>query len=272
MRALRASAVQMRSELGDVAQNCEKVVALAFRAIDEGARIIGFPEACLTGYDASRSSELAEGLEHPCVKRLGRFAAEQGVVLSFGLIEQGEGLPYVTQVVCAGDVRFIYRKTHLGKTEVGHFAAGGSIDAVQVPDACLGVSLCWECCIPDIAGTLRAKGAEVLLAPFASPLSGELRLESWATYLPARAHDNGMYVVACNALKPLGEGGGGCAIYDACGKLMGSLASPVDDVLTVELDADLPRDRDGGEADDGNGGRGMRGISYFDRRRPELYS
>lgn len=147
----------------------------------------------------------------------------------------------------------------------------------------MGVQLCWEGYIADIASTLRAQGAGLLLAPHAVGVGGMRRLELWSRYLPARALDNGMFVVACNALRNANrkvpehadnglEGqtctdfcsaeGGGLAAYAPDGSLIASYEGSDEHMILVGVGGALPREMPQ---------HGMRNISYFDRRRPELY-
>jgi len=56
--------------------------------------------------------------------------------------------------------------------------------------------------------------------------------------------------------------GGGCAVYDPKGSLIASNFGTEETLLICELPADLPRKYPEGD---------MGHISYYDRRRPELY-
>ena len=86
-----------------------------------------------------------------------------------------------------------------------------------------GMQLCWESHIPEISGLERGRGAELLLVPYASAMSGARCEENWSVHLPARASDNGAFLLACNLLfPPKAEGapptGGGLAAYDPKGR------------------------------------------------------
>ncbi|MBO4353033.1 MAG: hypothetical protein J5818_06025, partial [Eggerthellaceae bacterium] len=148
-------------------------------------------------------------------------------------------------------------KTHLGPHERDAFQPGDQLVVNDMAGARVGVQLCWEGHIPQIAATLRARGAEVIAAPFASGVGGERRLESWSRFLPARAGDNGVYVVACNALPA-----GGIAVYGPKGELVTSYAGDDEVLITCELDSVLPRN---------DPEQPMGSLSYFDYQRPELY-
>ena len=173
--------------------------------------------------------------------------------------------PYVTYVVAGQEGRLVYRKTHLGSKEQHAFAAGDELPVARIAGVDVGVQLCWEAHIPDITTTLRAKGAELVLVPHAVGVGGEKRAQLWDRYLPARAYDNGLFVVACNALRRDEGGslvGGGVVAYGPDGVCLGGRADAQEGMSLACVGGELPR-----ETGDG----GMHGASYFDRRRPELY-
>ena len=67
MDPMKVCTVQMRSVLGDVAANCQKIISQTEHCIDQGARLVCFPEACLTGYSADRAAKLAIDAHDPAV-------------------------------------------------------------------------------------------------------------------------------------------------------------------------------------------------------------
>ena len=285
---LRVAVVQMASIVGDARGNSAKMRGYVVEAAAHGAQMVCFPEACLTGYSARDAAEIAVSREFEAVKTLSADALHQGIVVSFGLVEKADegtaeepgqtAKPFVTHIVTDGTIRLVYRKTHLGTTEVDAFSAGDEQPVAQVAGACVGVQLCWESHFPELSSTLRAKGAEVLLVPFASGIGGSRRRESWLRFLPARANDTGSYVIACNALKVAGGNGvsretsalepdgrlisgGGILVLDPRGNIVGEFFEPREQMIICDLDATLPR----------NTPERMGDLSYFDRRRPELY-
>ena len=266
MKPVRVAVAAMRSVVGDVEGNLGRALRLLDEAAGEKADLLVLPEACLTGYDAARAALIAiEQTDEACAA-LEAHAAQQGVALCYGLIERNPGgAPFVTQVTTDGTARLVYRKTHLGRTERGVFSAGDELPVAQVAGAAVGVHLCWEAHLPQIAGTLRAKDAELLLIPLASGCSGERRLDTWRRFLPARAYDNGAFVVAVNAVRERGDGslcGGGVMVCAPGGAVLVEEHGFDERLVACDLDGALPRDR---EPD------GMRGTSWFDHRRPELY-
>lgn len=275
MKELTIAAVQIANRLGSVRENTANMLEWVTRAASEDVRLVVFPECSLTGYSIDRASEIAIYPDEESILLLEHAAIQHGVAVGYGFIERRDSTapPFNTYAVVSADGRLVYRKAHLGASEQGAFSAGEELCSASVMGVCMGVQLCWEGHIPDIATTLRAQGAELLLAPHAVGIGGARRMELWNRYLPARAFDNGMYVAACNALRcqVAADGdcvvdatvtGGGLAFYAPDGSLIDSYEGSDEHMITACIGGTLPRDTSYG---------GMRGISYFDRRRPELY-
>ena len=271
MEPIRVSAVQMESALGDLEGNGRQIVEWMERARTNGARLIAFPEACLTGYSSAQAAKIAIAADDPTLLEIQAAARDLDIAVACGFIEKNPiGRPFITHIVFDGSARaatpsLAYRKTHLGRSERDAFAQGDDLPIGRAVNTIIGAQLCWESHIPDISTTLRAKGAELLLFPFASPLGGERRRSTWERFLPARAYDNGAYAIAVNALSRDSEGkprGGGIAVFAPDGTVIESSYGTDPAMVMCDLDGRLPRCTQGS---------GMRGASYFDSRRPELY-
>lgn len=276
MRELTIAIGQTVSTPGDIAGNLQRLRQLAQRCADEGIELLCLPEAFLTGYDCEAATRIALDAESSALAEAESIARTTGVALSFGYIERTQlgDPPYVTHVVTDGANRLLYRKTHLGPHEQGHFRAGDCLPVETIAGIHIGVHLCWEAHFPQIAATLRNRGAELLLTPFASGIGGEKRRESWMRFLPARANDNGCYLAACNALRPPRPEedrtnaslnrlrGGGSMVFNPHGTVLAERFDAEEDLLPCKLTDALPRETHEDR---------MESISYFDYRRPELY-
>ncbi len=267
LKNLKLALVQMRSILGDLHANLEKMMAFVDRAAEEKTDIICFPEMSLTGYSSEYGPEDVISDDDPVVETVRNAACKKDIAVIFGFMEKnGEDLPYLTQLIACPDGTYVkYRKTHLGTREEGRFTCGGSIPVIGTKNAIIGVALCWEAHIPDIFSVLRRNGAELIFIPHASNLGGERRKETWMRYLPARAWDNDVYVAACNSIGDNGRGsvsGGGTIVMNRKGIAIFENFNGTESLDIVELEG---FDRDDGLSYD------MCNIKYFQRRRPELY-
>ncbi|MDO5118105.1 MAG: nitrilase-related carbon-nitrogen hydrolase [Eggerthellaceae bacterium] len=261
--------VQMQSKVGNVAANLSAMKRLLHAAAENGAQIVCFPEASLTGYSATRAEEIALPPTSPEVRELFDVADMLDVAVCFGLFERAEdGKVYIAQPLHAYDATLWHRKTHLGEKEQKTVSPGQTIETIDIFGIRFGVQICWETHFPELSTIQRAQGAEVVLMPFASGISGQARRDAWLKYLPARATDNGMYVLATNALldpqtttSPTALGGGAMAI-DPYGKVIGERFMVDECVFICDLYDELPRNALSST---------MGGQSYFDCRRPELF-
>jgi len=256
----------------------EKINAEAER----GADIVCFPEACLTGYMVSHtagytadyasvhtgscSAGYAAGIavrsDDASVAEICAAAEEKNVVVSFGFLETCGNQFYISHMITGHGETVCYRKTHLGSREKGVFAPGDRLVIYQAGDLKIGVCLCWESHIPDIAAYYRERGIQLLLVPYASGMRGERCREFWRVHLPARASDNGIYAAACNGLiTRSGEKGCGLALFDPKGNEIASYYEENEMSVMCRIGGTLPRERE----------EDMKHISYFDHRRPELY-
>lgn len=284
MRELTIAVAQAESASGRTDANLELLQELVNESKSKGAGLLCLPEAYLTGYNRHRARDIAIAADDPRLRRVERIARETGVAISYGYIEQnpqGER-PFVTHVVTNGTERLVYHKTHLGPHEQAFFTPGEHLPTKTIAGVCVGVHLCWEGHIPQIAATLRKRGAELLIAPFASGLGGNRRRDAWMRCLPARANDNGCFLAACNALRPVndesaqtqaslnavagskraGVTGGGAIIFNPKGEVIAERFSHQNDLVITTLNGPLPRE---------SSEERMGSLSYFDHQRPKLY-
>ena len=257
----------MQSSVGDIDGNLKKMIAFIEQAAEEKADIVCFPEMSLTGYSSKYGPENILSHDDPRIITIKDLASTKHINIIFGFMEKNDtDMPYLTQLtVCPDGTSMKYRKTHLGTREDGHFTEGNSIDVLKTEKAVIGVALCWEAHIPDIFTVLRRKGAELIFIPHASNLGGMRRKETWLRYLPARAWDNDMYVVACNAIGDNMQGsrfGGGSVVLNRKGITVFENFNEIESMNIMELE--------GFDHDDGMSGN-MCDIKFFQRRRPELY-
>lgn len=176
---------QIESSCLDQRGNLEKMIAYARRAEEAGADLLCFPEGALTGYCTERAREFALPLDStPCL-RLAALARELGLLIAVGLLERApDGRVFITQMLCRPDgIHRFYRKTHLGGKEAGWISAGDRLPVFETAQGVIGMAVCYDTHYPALVETLSLKGAELVLAPFASP-KDSLRRETWMKYLP----------------------------------------------------------------------------------------
>lgn len=298
MNTLRTAVVQFQHVPGDKAANLATVTSFAERAAAQGVRILAFPEMCLTGYwhcvDLPREGwvELAEPVPNgPSSQGLLALARRHDMVIGAGLVELGEdGRIFNTYVVAMPDGRVErHRKLHAFESE--HVSSGDAYTVFDTPFGVrLGVLICWDNNLVENVRATALLGADILLSPHQtggtasrSPHAmGVVDVALWhdrhkqpealraefqgdkgrgwlLRWLPARAHDSGLFVMFANGVgEDAGEvRTGNAMIIDPYGRIV-SETDAIDDALVVaDLDLDLlPLS---------TGRRWIRG------RRPELY-
>ena len=266
MKDVVLSLVQMHSAVGDTDGNLKNIELLT-EEVKGRSDIICFPEACLTGYETADPEQFCISLDDDRISAVSDISRECGANIIFGFMERNGQDMHITQAVSDTSGRIgIYRKTHLGIRERKKFIPGNEIPVFKLPEASVGVQLCWESHFPGISAKMRKGGADIILISYASPLRPDIRKETWMKHLPARAYDNGVFVGAVNAVGDNGRGitfGGGAMAFDPKGNVIAENFSEKDLVVTVELQSSF-RSRLGSDED-------MRNIDYFRYRRDELY-
>ena len=233
---------------GAVDANVDLAADLTRRAGERGVRLLVLPEAFLTGYDWAAFDRVREAGQ-PRVDDLDEVtaplraaAADTGcTVLVCTPLLRGDQMRLTTLVVRpdgpGGTVEAAYDKQHVDRLELPWFTPGPwgpvvlDVDGVSVAPA-----ICYDSRFPEHAAAAAAAGAEVYAVSTAY-LAGSTR--GRAVSLPARALDNGVFVVAGAALGTCGDRQitGGSCVLDPEGHELAALADePGLAVATLDLD------------------------------------
>ncbi|MEV6282881.1 nitrilase family protein [Kribbella sp. NPDC051770] len=291
----RVAVVQFEAVPDAPDANLSTVRRLAREAVDNGAELVVFPELCLLGYwhlrrhTAVRLHELAEPRTGPLVSAVSALAAELGAGVGVGFLESDAGRLFNAYAVCLPDGSVhVHRKLHAFEHEA--ISSGDSYTVFETPWATVGVLICWDNNLVENVRATALLGATVLIAPHQTggtnsvspygmkpvPLAvWEHRTEDPAAveaafngpsgrgwlmrWLPARAHDNGMFVLFSNGVGRDDDEvrTGNAMIIDPYGRIVAE--TPVADEAVVVADLDLEL------VPTSTGRRWLRG------RRPELY-
>ncbi|MCX6394929.1 MAG: carbon-nitrogen hydrolase family protein [Propionibacteriales bacterium] len=170
-----------------------------------GTDLIVLPEAFARdfGTPGEPLAPYAEPLDGPFVRALQDVSRRTGAAVLGGMFETGEDAarPFNTLVLTGGGQTLAtYRKIHLydsfGQCESDIVAPGPpQPTVVGIGGARVGLMTCYDLRFPELARSLSAAGAEVLVLP-AAWVAGERKVEHWRTLLRARAIENLCWVVA----------------------------------------------------------------------------
>jgi predicted amidohydrolase len=210
MDQVRIAAILFNSPRGKTSSNLVRMEAWVASARSAGAAVVCFPELNITGYGVDAEMRAAaEPVPGPLTQALCAMARRHGVVILAGAAEaaSNDRLFASHLTVTPEGVAGVYRKLHLAPPETGVFAAGNRIGLVEAAGIRFGLQLCYDAHFPELSTRMALAGAEVFFMPHASPRgTPDEKLSSWMRHLPARAFDNGVFVVACNQT---GENGAG---------------------------------------------------------------
>ncbi|WP_206958023.1 nitrilase-related carbon-nitrogen hydrolase [Trinickia acidisoli] len=242
-------------------------------AARDGVGLAVFPEMSLCGVasmERLRRSEL-EALSEPAdglsIGAVAQAAEVTGVAAGVGWLERArDGALYNSYVVCMPDgTRHVHRKVYtMGSA---HLRSGECFDVFDTPwGITMSILIGADNYLPENARVAALKGATLLVAPHRSGLgtgvgAGASPCPDWFAHaLPARAGENGMFVVLSDAqAEPKGQWGPGVAlIADPGGAVIAESKAPHCPVATAVIDPKLARQ--------------SIARHWLAARRPELYA
>lgn len=297
MKNLRVASVQFEHAAGDKKANLSKIEHFVKQAAGQGVKLIVFPECCITGYlflrklNHEKLLALAEPVfDGPSSQALMALAKEHDMTIGAGLVEVTEdGKMFNTYVVAMPNGEFQrHRKIHCFISE--HLSCGSEFTVFDTPQGRIAVLICYDNNIGENVRIAALKGAEILLAPhqtggcstpsprcmgviekslwdnrknnpdaIETELKGPKGRQWLLTWLPARAHDNGLFLIFSNGVGIDGDEirTGNAMILDPYGQILAETWKADDDMIVADLDA-AQRDN-------------CTGVRWIKTRRPELY-
>jgi predicted amidohydrolase len=298
MQPIKAAAIQFNHRPGDKTYNLNRVSAMTAEAASRGVNLAVFPEMCTTGYwhvrNLSREQieKLAEPIrDSPTTHELLQLAEQHQMTIGAGLIEHGDdGELYNSYVVAMPDGQIaVHRKLHCFISQ--HMSSGDQYTVFDIPQqARVGVLLCYDNNIGENVRMNALMGAEILLAPHQTggcnspsprcmgtidPKLWDNRTEDpeaieaefrgakgreWLMrWLPARAHDNGLFLIFSNGVG-VDDGEvrtGNSMILDVYGEVLAETWKADDDIVIADLDPAMQAP--------------STGRRWLKSRRPDLY-
>ncbi len=170
---LRVASVQFESLPANKAANFEKIERFSTQAAAQGARLVVFPECCITGYWFIRNltleqlGELAEPIPNGAgTQRLIEIARQHRITVGAGLVERAsDGAFYNSYIVALPDGS-IQRHRKLHAFEHAAVQSGTEFTVFDLPDGFrAGVLICYDCNLIENVRITALRGAEILIAP-----------------------------------------------------------------------------------------------------------
>lgn len=267
MKDIRIATVIFHSIVGESKKNIASMEKWVTLAKKEKADIICFPEMNITGYsncDEIRNS--AEPIPGPSTKVLLKLANINNIVILAGLVEKKKkDRFFVSHIVVKPDGSVgVYRKLHISPPERQVFTPGNEMVLFNIHGLVFGIQLCYDTHFPELSTCMAMQGADVIFMPHASPRGTPgAKYKSWMRHLPARAYDNGVFIVACNQAGNNENGlefPGICVVIGPSGEIIDRDVSGKETMMVKDL-----------KASDLEYVRGHRMRYFLPNRRPELY-
>lgn len=205
---MQVASVQLAARaVGDADLALEESLAAISAAADLGADLVVLPECTWPGYVLGSSWPQVSGRLAPAdtvMARYARLAAEAGIVLVVGLALDHGGVTRNAAVVwdVDGTLRGMVSKRFLWDFDRRWFTAGDDSPVFETAAGRIGVLVCADGRMPEIARLLAVGGAEIILDPTAWVTAGS-DPRTWTNpqfehMLRTRARENGVWTVAAN--------------------------------------------------------------------------
>ncbi|SOD94133.1 NAD+ synthase [Caenispirillum bisanense] len=194
---------QMNPTVGDIAGNVELIRRTLDRAQAAGADLVVTPELSICGYPPEDLvyrraflEEVERGVEALAEETIGRPAILIGAPWRMEL-----GVVNAVLLLADGGVQAVRAKCHLPNygvfDEQRVFVPGPLPEPITWKGLRLGVLVCEDMWYPDVAGHLRATGADMLIVPNGSPFEVD-KHEVRLNHAVARVSETGLPLVYVN--------------------------------------------------------------------------
>lgn len=279
MNKVRVAAVQMEHGSGNKRKNLATIRRFVEKASSEKVRLISFPEMCITGYWFVRNLTrdqivaLAEPVPGgPSSQELLELARKHDMLIGAGLIEIGEDGRLFNTYVVAQPTGAIHRHRKLHAFISEHIQSGDDYTVFDTAFGRVAVLTCYDNNIIENGRACALLGADILLAPHQTggcksrdghsmglvyprlwenrerdPQAIEREFQGhkgrgWLMrWLPARAHDNGVFLVFSNGVGMDDDEvrTGNAMILDPYGRILAETCKAQDEMVVAELDPAL---------------------------------
>jgi predicted amidohydrolase len=238
---IRIAGVQMAPRIAEKEMNLETCLGSLEAAARMGARLIVFPECCLTGYCFSslqEASPLAEAIPGPSSQRLAAACQRLQVYAVLGLIESdGDRFYNAAVLVGPGGVVGKYRKIHLPHLGVDRFLNRGDLPfrVYHTEIGRIGINICYDASFPESGRVMALAGADIIALPTNWP-RGREKVPSFV--INTRAYENKVHYVAVNRVGE--ERGtsfiGRSKIVDCHGSTVAEAGPASEETIVADLD------------------------------------
>jgi predicted amidohydrolase len=260
---IKAGFYQFNPLFGEVEKNLYNVINTIHNS---NADLIVLPELPFTGYYFKDRDELKTFAEDPkeskTISTLVELCREKKGFIVTGFVEKENNKIFNSALLLGpGGILQTYRKLHLFNTEKLYFDPGNlPLSVIEIRGVKIGLMICFDYAIPEVARTLALKGADLLCNP------SNLVLYYSQKVMPARCFENSVFAITSNRFgsdkRPQGDisFSGQSQIAGPRGDIIYQSQSELEELYVTEIDPALARDKKVTERND-----------VLADRRPEFY-
>ncbi len=242
MKILRLALCQINSTVGDLEGNLEKILDFTYKAKNQGAKIVVFPELSLTGYMPEDLLFYPSFIKK--TKETLQLIVEkvEDFVLILGMPLKEEDL-YNSAVIIA-DKKIIdkYHKIYLPNysvfDEMRYFKSGKRTPVYDYDGVLFGLNICEDIFHSTLPSPVQAyKGAEIIINISASPFY-KGKFDKKLRMLSTRAYDMGVYIAYLNAVGGQDEMvfDGRSLLISPSGEVVATGKAFEEDLIIVDID------------------------------------
>ena len=250
---MRCCSAQVSSIWEAPDQTLETVDECFFRAADNGAALIAFPEQFATGWDPCSVKNTGD-IAGMIVTRLKRLAKKHAIAVIGSFRETCLPKPRNTAIAIDrhGTVLTTYSKIHLftpGR-EDDAFSPGAGLATFTLEGVQIGLAICYDLRFPELFRLYRQRGIHAVIVPAAWPKN---RIRHWELFIQSRAAENQMYVAGVNTtgITPVDRYAGASMTADPQGTIIARAGSKpellyyeIDPRVVVRARKDFPVEKD----------------------------
>jgi predicted amidohydrolase len=262
---MRIALIQMNSRANARDENVGRACEFIAEAARSKPHVVVLPEffnnEYFPQYRDYRYMDYAEGDDGYTQTHMKTEARRHGIHIVSTIFEMARpGLYYDTATLINpdGEIAGKYRKVHpaaLLSLEKIYFRGGSTFPVFRIGDWTVGFSICYDNLFPESCRCLALHGAELIIAPYATPVA-----DPWENFLSTRALENGVFLAACNHVGSEGEWqmSGKSMVIDPLGKIMAKASDSNEEIVTAEFNREQVIDA-------------RRRFPLFRDRRPDAY-
>lgn len=296
MQNLNIAAAQFEHRSGDKTYNLSVIESLASEAAQRGASLVAFHECSITGYTFVRHLtkeqlfDIAEFIpDGRSTQHLISLAKKYHIAILAGLFEKDERGDIYKAYVCVNEKGFVTRHRKIHPFINPNIKPGNEFTLFELNGWTCGILICYDNNVIENVRATALLGADIIFMPHVTmctpstrPGAGfvdpqlwhnrhedptSLRLEfdgmkgrAWLMkWLPARAYDNGIYVVFSNAI-----GMDDDQLKNGCSMIIDPFGDIIAECRKLDNDITLATCIPGNLEKSG-------GYRYRNARKPELY-